>query len=97
MMNPIVSLPKDQYKGFKIPIQYVTWEHLRVDLDEIGGVTEIRLVPTRFEAPKNKSYEMEFYPPYYENAEAYGVFDKKDLIAAIEVSEETWNKRLSVT
>ena len=96
-MKPIVGLQKDQYKGFKIPIQYVTWEHLRIEQDAIGGVTEIRLVPTRFPAPKIKSYEMEFYPPYYEHAEAYGAFDKNDLIAAIEVNEETWNKRLRVT
>ncbi|OHE40938.1 MAG: hypothetical protein A2Y16_03150 [Tenericutes bacterium GWF2_57_13] len=96
-MKPIVGLSKDQYLGYQIPVEYVTWEHVRVEIEALGDSLDIRLVPARFEYPKMKSFVMELFPPYYENAEAYGVFDGEKPIAMMELNEETWNKRLRVT
>ncbi len=44
-----------------------------------------------------KSFESQLFETYWEKPEAYGLFDKEQIIGVVAVNHEEWNNRLRVT
>jgi predicted N-acetyltransferase YhbS len=101
MNNKIVSLPREKWKGYPIPIGYTTNEYYDVEIDKTDGFT-ISIKKKPFAAPVNHSQEEHDYPdklyaPYWEKAYAWGVVEGDKLLAAIETCPEEWSNRLRIT
>jgi len=92
-----VYLEKERYRGLKLPVSYMAAGSFRLTASERPDGADFRLSLVAFSEPQPKAYDMDLYPPYFENAEAYGILDEGDLVACVEISEETWNKRLRIT
>jgi len=92
-----VLLERAQYAGVRLPVAYLANRHLSVETVPKRKGLSFRLAWRRFRVPQAKAFEMTLYPAYFENAEAYGVFDGETLAGVLEVNREGWNNRLRVT
>ncbi|MFA5007594.1 MAG: GNAT family N-acetyltransferase [Candidatus Izemoplasmatales bacterium] len=92
-----VPLEKENYRGVKLPVSYATTGAFRVAVDATEDAASFRMTLTPFDEPRLKEYEMELYPPYFGNVEAYGIFDGEILAGCVEIAEETWSRRLRIT
>lgn len=99
----IVKLSKSEYKGTILPISYKTNEIYGVikEIDEDRNLV-LRLFRKKLDSPfvhdaAKADFPDKLYQDHFENALAFGVIEGDSLLAAIEVSEETWSNRLRVT
>jgi ribosomal protein S18 acetylase RimI-like enzyme len=86
-----------RYAGVRIPVAYVAQRHLAVTAESKLNGYGFRLAWRKYRTPQQKSFEMTLYPSFYENAEAYGLFDGDALAGVVEVNREGWNNRLRIT
>ena len=100
----IVTLPREQWQGVKIPLTVRSNSYFDVQLrplDAEGG--QITLVRKRAEAEivhTQEEYDFpdSLYQAHWEKAEAWGVVGEGgELLACIEVCPEEWSNRLLVT
>ena len=94
----IVSLPKEQYKGTPVPLNYRnnSFYDLEISPFDHNGCT-VSLVRKQT-APFIRDHNDSLYQDYWEGAEAYGVTDEQGkVLACIEVCPEEWSNRLLVT
>ena len=102
----IISLPKEEWKGYPIMMRYTTEEYYDLETVTEPDAFRVRMVKRRFDAPvTHSSEEYDFpdclYQDYWENAEAWGIVTRengeKRLLACIELCPEEWSNRLMVT
>lgn len=86
----IIELDKDQYQTYTIEDKYVTkYLHL-VKIKKAKGI-HIYIKKKRIFRNKDRTISMKLFEDYVENAQAFGIFERKKLIAVIEGALETWN------
>lgn len=102
MVYEITHLSKEEWKGTIIPINYTTENYY----DVVANKTEIGFAITvekkEFKEPvthtaKEYDYPDKLYDDHRENAFAWGVLVKDELVAAIETDQEIWSNRLRIT
>ena len=101
-MLPIIYLPPEQYRGHMIPIRYTTETYYDVKTTRTDSGFTVSMNLERFPAPVTHTPEEydfpdSLYQEHWDNAEAYGVVSDGKLMAAIEVWQEEWSKRLRIT
>lgn len=106
MNYEIVALPKEEWKGARIYLDYTTEAYYDLEVTEGEDGFRVEMKKKQFDAPvTHKSEEYDFpdslYQDHWEKAEAFGVVceenGKKELLACIEVCPEEWSNRLMVT
>ena len=99
----VVYLPPEKYTGYFLPIGYTTDGCYAVDFTESADGWQIGIHKTALAAPithtpEEYDFPDKLYEPYWEKAEAYGIFsDAGELIGAIEICAEEWSHRMRVT
>ena len=102
----IIDLPKKEWKGTRIPLDYTTETYYDVETTAGPEGFNIDMKKKKFDTPvTHKSEDYDFpdglYQDHWEKAEAYGIVKKengeKKLMACIEICPEEWSNRLMVT
>ena len=103
---PIISLPKEEWEGTIIPIQYTTEEYFDVEIIKSSQGYHMDMHKKKFDAPVShypEEYDFpdKLYQPHWERACAWGIVDteggERRLLACIETCPEEWSNRLMVT
>lgn len=102
MEYEITYLPKENWKGTIVPIGYITDKYYDVSVkkSDKGYVIDIEKKDFKesvIHTPEEYNYPDKLYEDYRENANAWGVLVKGELIAAIETDQELWSNRLRIT
>ncbi|AUD65274.1 hypothetical protein BK011_06080 [Tenericutes bacterium MZ-XQ] len=86
----IIELDKDQYQTYTIEDKYVTKYLHIVKIKKSKGI-HVYIKKKRIFRNKERTISMKLFEDYVENAQAFGIFERKKLIAVIEGALETWN------
>lgn len=102
MEYKIIHLPKKQWQGHVLPIDYTTDRIYDVSVDRTDGGFQMKMQLKTLDAPVHhgpEEYDFpdKLYAEYWEDACAWGVVENDQLIAAIETCPEKWSNRLRVT
>lgn len=101
MEHEIIQLPKEQWKGTLIPIKYTTGKYYDVIINKTEKGFSIDIEKKVFADPVTHSSiednSDQLYADHWENAFAWGVVIKDELVAAIETDQEHWSNRLRIT
>lgn len=102
MEYEIIHLPKETWKGTIIPIRYKTKKYYDVIVNKNDNGFAIEIEKKDFtepvtHTPEEYDFPDKLYEDHWENAYAWGVLDKGELVAAIETDPELWSNRLRVT
>jgi predicted N-acetyltransferase YhbS len=102
MKYEVIHLPKEQWKGMKLPIEYTANEYYDVRVDKHDRGFSIEIEKASFAKPvthaqKEHDFPDKLYEEHWEHAYAWGVVVNNKLIAAIETNQELWSNRLRVT
>lgn len=99
---PIVHLPKNQWKGYPLPLGYTTEEYYDVKVEKTPDGYSVDLKKEWFgtavvHRPEDYDFPDKLYEDWWEQAYAWGVVRDGKLLAAIETDAEEWSNRLRVT
>jgi len=102
MKYEIVHLPKDKWKGTKLPIKYTTSHYYDVIVQTYNSGYQITIEKKNFlepviHSPETDDYPDKLYEDYWENAYAWGLIINNKLVAAIETDQESWSNRIRIT
>ncbi len=102
MEYEIVHLPKEKWKGTKIPIGYKTDKYYDVIVNKTDKGFNIEIEKKDFiepvtHTPEEYDFPDKLYEDHWENAYAWGVLIEDELVAAIETDQELWSNRLRIT
>ena len=102
MKYEIVHLPKENWKGTVIPIKYTTDKYYDVQVEKTDKGFNIDIEKKAFaepvtHTPEEYDFPDKLYADHYENAYAWGVLVKDELVAAMETDKELWSNRLRIT
>lgn len=102
MTYEIIHLPKENWKGTIIPIQYKTEQYYDVIVNRTEKGYQIEIEKKDFPEqvvhfPEEYDFPDRLYQEHVENAFAWGVLEDNELIAAIETDQEIWSNRLRIT
>jgi predicted N-acetyltransferase YhbS len=97
----IIHLPKEKWKGTVIPIKYITEKYYDVTVNKIEDGYTIEIEKKDFpepvtHTPEEYDFPDKLYEDHWENAYAWGVLVKDELVAAIETDQELWSNRLRI-
>ncbi len=86
----IVELDQNQYQEYLIEDKYITkYLHL-VKIKKAKGI-HIYIKKKRIFRNKERSIQFKLFESHLEHGQAFGIFERKKLIAVIEGSMENWN------
>lgn len=94
-MNKIVELPQNEYKDYRLEYSYMTKYYYHVSVKQRQDIKVI-IKRKRLLKKQEKTFTDFLYQNYIEQPRAFGIFDKKKLIAVIEGSIESWNNRYRI-
>lgn len=102
MSYNVQPLPREQWKGYPLVMDYSTNEYYDVSIEHDGGSFKVTLQKKHVDVPiVHTSEEYDFpdslYQAHWEKAEAFGVVDDGELVGAVEICPEEWSNRLMVT
>jgi predicted N-acetyltransferase YhbS len=102
MEYKIIHLPKENWKGTIIPIEYKTEKYydVLVNKTEKGFTIEIEkkdFIEPVTHTPEEYDFPDKLYEDHRENAYAWGVMVQDELVAAMETDPEIWSNRLRIT
>lgn len=102
MEYKIMHLPKEQWKGYSLPIGYTTEEYFDVEVEKKETGFAVAFEKKRFASPVTHTPEEydfpdRLYEEYWPDACAWGIIEDGRLVAAIETDPEKWSNRLRVT
>ena len=106
MKYEIKELPKGEWKGIPIHMDYTTEEYYDVEITEEDGCFQTVMKKKKLEAPVTHKYDDYDFPDalyqdHWEGAQAFGIANEengeKELLACIEMWPEEWSNRLVVT
>lgn len=98
----IQKLDKRDWKGTPLPVSYTSEYYYDISVDKTETGFTIPIQKKKFDkpfthVPEDGDYPDELYADWWEKAEAYGIVDNEELLAAIEVCPEEWSNRLLIT
>lgn len=98
----IVGLPKEKWRGWRLPIEYTTNEYYDVVVTREENKFTITLELKWTDEPichtqQEYDYPDKLYKEHWQGASAMGIFDHERLVAAVETCPEEWSNRLRVT
>ena len=86
----IVELDRNEYQGHTIEDKYITrYLHL-VKIKKSKGV-HIFIKKKRIFRNKERSLTFKLFDDFLDNSQAFGIFERRKLIAVIEGAMENWN------
>lgn len=94
--NTIVLLPKEQYKDYEIHFEYESEIYYDVRIHDTAKGFSADFVKMPFPEVKHKQFVDKLYEDHWEAPEAFGIFDEGKLVAVLEISPESWNRRLHI-
>ena len=102
MEYEIIHLPKEKWKGTVIPIGYTTDKYYDVLVNKTDKGFDINIEKKDFKesvthTPEEYDFPDKLYEDHWDNAYAWGVLVKDELIATIETNQELWSNRLRIT
>ncbi len=86
----IVELDINEYKGYELEVTYKTNYIYHVRIKNSKSI-KVSIDKKRIFRHKERSFKMRLFEDYVEDAEVFGIFERKTLIAFIEGSLEKWN------
>lgn len=98
----IIPLPKEEWKDYKIPMRYTTYEYYDVVMKEQKNGFQVVMEKKPLEIPihhypEEYDFPDRLYEDCWPNATAWGVLNEAgELIACIETAPEAWFGRLRV-
>ena len=98
----VVPLPREQWKGHPLIMDYATNEYYDVSIEHGADSFNVTMRKKHTSEPiVHTSEEYDFpdslYQEHWEKAEAFGVIEDGKLIGAVEICPEEWSNRLMVT
>lgn len=98
----IIPLSEEQWKGYILPIGYTTKHYYDVSVNRTGDGFCMQMKLKEFgqpvtHTPEEYDFPDRLYADDYQNANAWGIVEKGELIAAVEAAPEKWSNRLRVT
>ncbi|MCR4633307.1 MAG: GNAT family N-acetyltransferase [Erysipelotrichaceae bacterium] len=98
----IRRLDKEKWKGTPLPVAYTSEYYYDISVDKTEDGFSIPIQKKKFErpfthVPEDGDYPDKLYEDWWEDAEAFGIVDDGELLAAIEVCPEEWSNRLLIT
>ena len=102
MNYKIKHLPKEDWKGYVLPIGYTTKEYYDISVERDRNNFEVTFHKKAFlspviHTPEEYDFPDKLYKDHWEKAFAWGIIKDGELIAAIETCPEEWSNRLRVT
>lgn len=105
MKYEITELPKEEWKGTRIYLDYTTETYYDLELTEDDSGFRAEMMKKSFEKPFVHEEHGDFpdilFPDYWEGAQVFGIVSeengKKEILACIEICPEEWSNRLMVT
>jgi len=102
MIYRIVSLPREEWKDFVIPIRYTTEEYYDIDVKPTAKGFCVNMEKKTFptpvtHTPEEYDFPDKLYANWWKNACAWGVILDGRLVAAIETAPEEYSNRLRIT
>ncbi len=94
-MNKIIELSKNEYKDYPLEYSYVTKYFYHVSVKQRKDI-HVTIKRKKFLRKQEKTFTDFLFQNYVEQPQAFGIFDKKKLIAVIEGSIESWNNRYRI-
>ncbi|MCL2620184.1 MAG: GNAT family N-acetyltransferase [Defluviitaleaceae bacterium] len=94
----ISELSREDWQGHLLPFHYTTDEYYDVDISRSGKDFHVSFVKKPLSTPYKKLPDdsESLFQPWWDDIKAWGVVSDGKLLAAIETSIESWNKRLRV-
>ena len=98
----ISELQKEEWKGTPLPMSYTSFFYYDISVQRTEDGFCIPIRKKRFETPfihseKDGDYPDKLFADWWEKARAFGIVDRGNLLAVIEVCPEEWSNRLLVT
>ena len=98
----IEKLDKKVWKGTPLPVSYTSKYYYDISVDKTKDGFNIPIQKKKFEkpfthVPEDGAYPDKLYEDWWEEAEAFGIVENGELLAAIEVNPEEWSNRLLIT
>jgi ribosomal protein S18 acetylase RimI-like enzyme len=90
-------MPPEVFRGYRLVFTYETAAYYDAIITETADGFAISFEKKPFDHPIQKEFTDALYPDYWENAEAYGIFEGEKLLACLEICKEDWSNRLRVT
>jgi ribosomal protein S18 acetylase RimI-like enzyme len=97
MNYDIQYLPSEKWREYQLKFEYTTTHYYDAMFTASPTEFGVQFALKPFDTPQNKTFDATLYPPYWQNAEAYGIFEGENLAAVIEIWQEEWSHRLRVT
>ena len=105
MKYEITELPKEEWKGTRIYLDYTTETYYDLELTEDDSGFRAEMMKKSFEKPFVHEEHGDFpdilFPDYWEGAQVFGIVSeengKKEILACIEICPEEWSNRMMVT
>ncbi|PKK94206.1 MAG: N-acetyltransferase [Tenericutes bacterium HGW-Tenericutes-6] len=91
----IVELDKKTYKGYELEYKYITKFFFDVVIKNRKAIV-LTIKRKKFRRKQEKKFSSKLFEDYIEVPDVYAIFEKKNIIAVIEGSLETWNNRYRI-
>ena len=102
MKYEILKLDKSDWKGTLLPISYTSEYYYDISVNKIEDGFNIPIKKKKFDnpfthVPEDGEYPDKLFEDWWEKAEAFGIVENGELLAAVEVNPEEWSNRLLIT
>jgi ribosomal protein S18 acetylase RimI-like enzyme len=85
-----VELQKETYKGYEIQVTYTTKAYRHIKIKKANGISLLIKRKKTFKK-QQKSFTMNLFEDHIDKPRAFGIFERRKLIAVIEGSMEQWH------
>ncbi len=89
----IRELNKEEYKGKKFEVKYISESYLDVDTSDYG----FSFTKRYFMEPQERGFEDELFGEWLDNPIVYGAFEGEELLGFVEGAYEEWNRRFRIS
>lgn len=102
MQYLIQKLDKEKWKSTALPISYTSKYYYDISVRRTESGFDIPIQKKAFDrpfthVPEDGDYPDKLYEDWFAAAEAYGIVEDGELLAAIELCPEEWTNRLLIT
>lgn len=98
----IEKLDKEKWKGHPLPVAYTSDHYYDISIDRTEDGFRIPIEKKKFSrpfthVPEDGAYPDKLYEDWWDDAQAFGIIEDGELLAAIEFCPEEWSNRLLIT
>ena len=99
MVDKIIRLEQAKWQDYPLPFQYTSHNYYNVEISQQGDNFAVSFVKKPFDVPFEKTPDEndKLFQFWWDDVQAWGIEEGKNLAAAIETCVEVWNNRLRVT